>query len=140
MFLVPSTQIWPWCNAGDAHFAHVALHRLAADGRALLCQLRRDAPRTIERPGRVELVDAMLDDHLLGWSGVQADNRDWSGSDSAAPPAHAAAARPARPAHPAPPAPGAQLDSGCRPDFFFSQFTCVVRRPISAYSSVTFCS
>ena len=37
---------------------------------------------------------------------------------SPSPSARAAAVRPARLAHPAPPAPGAQLDSGCRPDFF----------------------
>jgi hypothetical protein len=62
---VPFAQIRARTDAGDAHFPHVALHSLAVDKNAVSAQLFCDAPRPVERVVRVQLVDLMLDLHLL---------------------------------------------------------------------------
>jgi hypothetical protein len=58
-------QIGSGTDAGDTHFAHVALDRLAVDDQ-LGPQHRRDLARAVERPGGVDLVDAPLDVQLFG--------------------------------------------------------------------------
>ncbi len=47
-------------DAGDAHFAHVALHQLAVEP-----QDHRDLARAVERVGRVQFVDVALDGQLV---------------------------------------------------------------------------
>src|SRR3712207_3774557 len=66
MLLSAPTQVGCWTNAGDAHLAHVPLHRFAIDRPSVPAQFDGDAPRTIERIGRVDRINAMFERHLLG--------------------------------------------------------------------------
>ena len=47
------------------HFLHMPLHRFAIDRPPFAYHLLVDAPRPVERPGRVDFVDAPLDRYLL---------------------------------------------------------------------------
>jgi hypothetical protein len=60
-----SAQVRSRADAGDAHVAHVPLHRLAVDTPPFSSQLGRDAARAVKGILRVERIDAMLERHLL---------------------------------------------------------------------------
>ncbi len=66
MFFVAPTRVGARPHGDKAHFLHMPLHRFAVDELAFACHLLVDAPRPVERPGRVDFVDAPLDRYLLG--------------------------------------------------------------------------
>src|SRR3954453_20856283 len=58
-------EIWAWRNTLNAHLAHRALHALAVDWTTFFGQKHGELARPIEGMCRIQLVNAMLERHLL---------------------------------------------------------------------------
>src|SRR5690349_5944939 len=58
-------EIWAWRNPLNAHLTHIALHAFAVDWMTFLIQEHDELTRPIKRVCRIQLVDAMLERHLL---------------------------------------------------------------------------
>ena len=56
-----SAGAWTRSQSDQSHLLHVSLDGLAIDHLAFAAKLLMDAARTIERPSRVDFVDALLD-------------------------------------------------------------------------------
>jgi len=76
-------RIWAGSDARNAHFTHITLHHGPRNRDFLLVEFDRDTPGTIKRPARVNLVDAVFDDHLCRRRWQWMDSTGWNGSSPA---------------------------------------------------------
>jgi len=129
MVEVPTTEIRPRIDRGNPHFLHIPPHRSARQGAEFRSQEHLDCARPVKRGVRVDLVDPMRDCHLA---------RRWGNRlirEAGAAEGQERGLRRERQLR------GITLDQRLpfpktqAGSFFFSQFSCVVRRPISAYRS-----
>ena len=65
MVLPTLTQIRARTNGGEAHFAHVTLHRFPIDTQ-VFAQFLRDLARAIERTRGIDFINAAFDPELFG--------------------------------------------------------------------------
>lgn len=77
MLLIALAQVRARADPSDPHLAHVSLHRFAIDGSPVAAQLGGDTPRAIEGASGIDLVNPMLDRHLLcrGRGGLVVETR-----------------------------------------------------------------
>ena len=66
MLFIALTRVGARPQSHQAHLLHMPLHRFAIDYLPFACHLLVDAPRSVERPGRVDFIDAPLDRYLFG--------------------------------------------------------------------------
>jgi len=66
VFFVAPTRVGARPQGHQAHLLHMPLHRFAIDELPFACHLLVNAPRPVERPGRVDFIDAPLDRYLFG--------------------------------------------------------------------------
>ena len=65
MLAIAPTEVRPRSDPGDAHLAHVPLHRLAVDHQRVASEMCGDPSRAVEGVLGIERVDPMLDGDLF---------------------------------------------------------------------------
>ena len=159
VILVPPTEIRPRIDRRNSHLLHIPPHRIARQGAEFRSQQHLDFARPIKQSVHVDLVNPMLDRHLARrWcNGLIVEARAAEAQQRGLrrerqlrgvaldqrlplPQAQAGSFSEKRP-DTGSRLPGAQERfspggmSHAAGLVFFSQFSCVVRRPISAYRS-----